>query len=75
MAHAKNMEMELCFVTVFPLRFLISSGACSQRALVSWESKVFFRSMGQREKLVQVEDARVRLGRHLLCSLSVLDKC
>ena len=37
-AHAKNLEMELCFVTILHLRFLVSSGACSQRALVSWES-------------------------------------
>lgn len=38
MARAKNLEVELCFVTIFHLHFLISLGACSQRALVSWES-------------------------------------
>lgn len=38
MVCVKNLEMELCFVTIFHLRFLVSSGACSQRALMSWES-------------------------------------
>lgn len=39
------------------------------------ETKVFFRNRGQREKLVQVEDVRVGLGRHSLYSLDALDKC